>query len=552
MDKRTLLAVALSTLVIMVFSYFSPSQKPVQPPVGVPSADKPAQTEKQETTPGSEKLILPVDVPAEVKEITVDTDLYSAIFTTKGGTLKKWDLKKHSYKDKNNKEMPVSLVSPGIPTPPVYILLDGELKDLPSTVNYSVDKDSVIFDSNSNTLTFYYADSSRGLSIKKVFTFYKDSYKVDLATEVKGVQSYKVALGSGFGVFEREGTWVHIGPVLLRDADKIDLEAGNLEDIGTIKRWLTGRKSSDTVEYKGNIRWIAEEDKYFASALVSLSKNTEAVIWDRGNAGDNKNKGADIAYVVSGEKGDFLLYAGPKRYELLKTFNVGLEHIIDFGFFSIIARPLFWLLKFFYNVMGNYGWAIIVLTIVTRIPFIPLINKGQKSMKKLQEIQPHMTALKEKYKNDPQKMQKEVMEIYRKHKVNPMGGCLPMLIQMPVFFALYKILLIAIELRGTPFIWWIKDLSAPDRLPIGIQIPYVGDGIPVLTLLMGASMFIQQKMTPSAMDPKQAKMMMLMPVIFTFMFLTFPSGLVIYWLVSNVLGIVQQYYVNKKAAAPAK
>lgn len=547
MDKRTILAVVLSTIVIMMFSYFSPQQKPVRKPSVVPSAEKPAQTEIQQTAPAHEQLITPPDMPVEIKEIAVETDLYSAVFTTKGGTLKKWDLKKHSCKDKNNKEMPVSLVSAGVSAPPVYIMLDGELKDLPSTVNYSVDKDSVIFDSNSNSLTFFYADSSKQLSIKKVFTFYKDSYKVDLATEVKGVQSYKVALGSGFGIFDRQGTWVHIGPVLLRDADKIGLTAGNLEDIGTIKRWLAGRKSSDTVEYKGNIRWIAEEDKYFASALVSLSKNTEAVAWDTGNAGDNKNKNADIAYVVSGEKGDFLLYAGPKQNEILKPFNAGLEYIIDFGFFSIIARPLFWLLKFFYRVMGNYGWAIIALTIVTRIPFIPLINKGQKSMKKLQEIQPHMTAIKEKYKNDPQKMQKEVMEVYRKHKVNPMGGCLPMLVQIPVFFALYKILLIAIELRGAPFMWWIKDLSAPDTL-----FGHIGS-IPVglFPLLMGASMVIQQKMTPSAMDPKQAKIMMFMPVIFTFMFLSFPSGLVIYWLVSNVLGIGQQYYVNKKAKSPA-
>jgi YidC/Oxa1 family membrane protein insertase len=537
MEKRTLLAVVLSILVIIASQYFLPSQSPVQPPATATPADKQIPAEKQEITPGSEKLIAPVDVPAEVKEITVDTDLYSAIFTTKGGTLKKWDLKGYSYKD-NKKEKPVALVSPGMPAQPVYIQLDGELRDLPSIVNYSVDKDSVTFDSNSNTLTFYYADSSKGLSIKKMFTFYKDSFKVDLATEVKGVQSYKVALGSGFGIFDREGTWVHIGPVLLRDSKKIDLVSGNLEDIGTIKKWLTGKKSSDTVQYKGNIRWIAEEDKYFTSALVSLSKDTEAVVWDRENAGDSKNNGADIAYVVNGEKGDFLLYAGPKRYELLKTFNVGLEHIIDFGFFSIIARPLFWLLKFFYDVIGNYGWAIIALTVVTRIPFIPLINKGQKSMKKLQEIQPHMTALKEKYKNDPQKMQKEVMEIYKKHKVNPVGGCLPMLIQLPVFFALYKILLIAIELRGTPFMWWIKDLSMKD--------PYY-----ILPIIMGITMVIQQKMTPSTMDPTQAKMMMLMPVIFTFMFLSFPSGLVIYWLVSNVLGIVQQYYVNKKAASSA-
>jgi YidC/Oxa1 family membrane protein insertase len=160
-------------------------------------------------------------------------------------------------------------------------------------------------------------------------------------------------------------------------------------------------------------------------------------------------------------------------------------------------------------------------------------------MKKLQALQPQMAAIKEKYKKDPQKIQKETMELYKKHKANPIGGCLPMLIQLPVFFALYKILLISIEIRDAPFIWWIHDLSAKD--------PYY-----VLPIVMGLTMVVQQKMTPSGMDPKQAKMMMLMPIVFTFMFLTFPSGLVLYWLVSNSLGIIQQYFVNKKAKSSAK
>jgi YidC/Oxa1 family membrane protein insertase len=186
-------------------------------------------------------------------------------------------------------------------------------------------------------------------------------------------------------------------------------------------------------------------------------------------------------------------------------------------------------LKLFYQISHNYGIAIIILTIIVRIPFIPLVNKGQQSMKKLQEIQPRMAEIKEKYKNDPQRMQREVMELYKKHKVNPMGGCLP----IPVFFALYKVLLISIELRGAPFMFWIHDLSAKDPSYI-------------LPIVMGITMVIQQKMTPSSMDPAQQKMMMIMPVVFTFMFLSFPSGLVLYWLVNNLLSIGQQFYANKK------
>ncbi|MEF9426342.1 MAG: membrane protein insertase YidC [Candidatus Mariimomonas ferrooxydans] len=320
----------------------------------------------------------------------------------------------------------------------------------------------------------------------------------------------------------------------MKENSKIDIDRNNIDGAGFIKRRILGEKSKSEVEYKGDILWIAQEDKYFTSALVSVNRDNDAVIWMWEKDGRNITRGAEIAYKVTGKKGEFLLYAGPKKYDILKTLGIGLEHIVDFGFFSIISKPLFWVLMLFYNIIGNYGWAIILLTIVVRIPFIPLVHKGHKSMKKLQAVQPHMAAIKEKYKKDPQKLQKETMALYKKHKVNPMGGCLPMLIQLPVFFALYKILLIAIELRGAPFILWITDLSEKD--------PYY-----IFPIVMGLSMVIQQKMTPSGMDPRQAKMMMLMPIFFTFLFLSFPSGLVIYWLTSNLLSITQQYFDNKRA-----
>jgi YidC/Oxa1 family membrane protein insertase len=536
MEKRTLLAIALSILILVVFSYLAPRQ-PVQKQAPPQQAEKevPVQ-EALEVQPAPAPVIppVPVEIPVDEKEIMVETDYYSAVFTSRGGSIKKWDLKKYSDVDNN----PVSLVKDDAPIPPLSVVIDEKSTAL-ANVNFSADKESVILDrkTGTGTLTFFYA-SPTGLSIKKTFTFFRDDYRVDLATEVKGAGTYKVVLGSGFGIVDEQGAWVHIGPVLLRDTDKIDIDKNNIEGIGFISRF-TGKKSKPRIAYPGNIRWIAQEDKYFASALASVNRTNDAVVWSWENYGDKKTGGAEIAYEVAGGKGEFMLFAGPKQEEVLKPFNVGLEHIVDFGFFSPIARPLFWVLKLFYRILGNYGWAIILITIVVRIPFIPLINKGQKSMKKLQAVQPHMAAIKEKYKNDPQKLQKETMELYKKHKVNPVGGCLPMLIQLPVFFALYKILLIAIEIRGAEFIWWIHDLAAKD--------PYY-----ILPVAMGLTMVIQQKMTPSGMDPKQAKMMMLMPVVFTFMFLSFPSGLVLYWLVSNSLGIIQQYFVNKKADAAAK
>jgi len=228
----------------------------------------------------------------------------------------------------------------------------------------------------------------------------------------------------------------------------------------------------------------------------------------------------------------YRLFFGPKDLDILKSQGAGLEQALDLGWFSAIAKPLLYVLKFFYKYTNNYGIAIIIITVIIKLLFFPLTHKSYKSMKDMQKLQPKMAELKEKYKDDRDGMNRAMMELYRTHKVNPLGGCLPMLIQIPVFFALYKALMFSIELRHAPFMLWITDLSARD--------PYY-----VTPIIMGATMFIQQKMTPSTMDPMQAKIMLALPVVFTFMFLNFPSGLVIYWLVNNVLTIAQQMYINR-------
>ena len=201
-----------------------------------------------------------------------------------------------------------------------------------------------------------------------------------------------------------------------------------------------------------------------------------------------------------------------------------------------LAFPFLFLMQFLYQYVGNYGWVIIIITILTKIIFWPLGNKSYKSMKEMQKVQPKLTEIKERYKDDKQKMNAAVMELYKSHKINPLGGCLPVVIQIPVFIALYQLLSYAIELRHAPFFWWIQDLSAKD--------PYY-----ITPIIMGATMLIQQKMSPPMGDPMQQKMMLLMPVVFTFLFLNFPSGLVIYWLINNVLSIGQQYYINKAPTA---
>jgi len=474
---------------------------------------------KEETVPVN-PLELPVSpkATAEEKEIKVDTEFYSAVFTTRGGALKHFEIKK--YKDKEGKNV-VLLKGLGLEPPLSLGPTDGfNLSDAgfqTSGKDITVDKDK-----KSDSLIFEYADS--GLSVKRTYTFYSNDYRIDVKDEVSGLPDYWITIGNDFGIYESKDRSAHIGPVLLTGTKRVE------------------PKLKEAESYRDDLKWIAQEDKYFFAALVPLTPMEEAKAW-------KKNDIPLIAFKGKPATNSFILYAGPKEYDRLKALHVGLEHIVDFGFFSVLAVPLFWTLKLFYNILGNYGWAIVLLTIIIRIPFIPLVNKSQKSMKKLQELQPKMAEVREKFKKDPQRMQREMMDLYKKYKVNPLGGCLPMLLQIPVFFALYKILLIAIELRGAHFMLWIKDLSAPDTLlgHIPSWFPLIGGfAVGPLPILMGATMIIQQKMTPTSMDPAQNRIMMLMPIIFTFMFLNFATGLVLYWLMNNIFSIAQQLYVNRK------
>lgn len=508
MDKKTIIAIVLATVVLMgsQFLISKYTAKP-QPAVITAKQEKTEATQPQKGTPAQTVNPKAAQTAPEDKEIKIETALYSAVMTSKGATLKSFDLK--GYKDKKGVVIP--LLDPQSAYQPLAIGATPDNFAL-SNVNFRIKgSDLELKDSQTGSITFEYASPQH--TLRRTYSFNANSYKIELKDEVSGLPEYWITLGPDFGVYDRKDDSEHTGPVILKDAERIELKA---------------KKLTEPQTYKDNLRWIAQEDKYFFASLVPSDQVIEARAW----------KAQDlmlVAFKVKAGTNNFVIYAGPKEYDRLAELKLGLEHIVDFGFFSILARPLFWLLKFFYKYMGNYGWAIVLLTIVTRIPFIPLLNKGQQSMKRMQELQPRLAELKEKYKNDPQKMQKEMMGIYKKHKVNPVGGCLPMVLQIPVFFALYKILQIAIELRGAPFLLWVTDLSGKD--------PYY-----VMPVIMGITMLIQQKMTPTSVDPKQNKIMMIMPVIFTFMFLNFASGLVLYWLVNNVLGILQQVQNNMKKA----
>jgi YidC/Oxa1 family membrane protein insertase len=295
MEKRTLIAIVLSILVLVVFSYLMP-QKPARKPV-VPAEEVELEQKKEPEPPAQEEIAIPVPAPEIVSKeraIRVENNLFSAVFTTRGGTIQQWELKKYPDQDEL-----VGLVPPGPVIPPVTIIPVGQLGASPPERNFLVDteEDSITLKAaDKKSLSFLFSDPS-GLTIKKTYTFYRDSYRVDVTTDVRGIESYYVVLGSDFGVFDEKGTWVHIGPVLFKDNNKIDIDTKNIEGIGFIKK-MTGTKSRDEVMHQGNIKWIAQEDKYFTSALIAAEEQYDVRIWKRKFNGGGKKHNVEIAFKV--------------------------------------------------------------------------------------------------------------------------------------------------------------------------------------------------------------------------------------------------------------
>jgi YidC/Oxa1 family membrane protein insertase len=294
----------------------------------------------------------------------------------------------------------------------------------------------------------------------------------------------------------------------------------------------------------GNIGWTAFSGRYFLAAMVPQADATNGLrVWTRR---EGQSVETQVLFPPNVFEARAELYLGPKDIDRLERVGHGLRKAVDLGWFTFIALPMLQALRFLHGFTGNYGIAIILLTVITKLLFYPLTKKSFESMRQMQKLQPEMQKLRERLADKPDEMNREIMELYRRHKVNPLGGCLPMVLQIPVFVGLYNALLNAVELRHAPFIGWITDLSAPDRLG-SLQLPFVQHpGIPVLTLVMGLSMLLQQWMTPSPADPAQQRVMMIMPVVFTFMFINFPAGLVLYWLVNNCLTIAQQYTMMQR------
>lgn len=534
MQFRALLAFILAIFVLVAYQRIAtpPSQKAPFP------KEREPQIIKEE---GREVPKVVSDTPGKVRgtgeDIPVSTNLYTAIFTENGAKLKSFKLKKYRETMGDNSP-PKELVTTGDleELPLETDFCEGSIKDFKTAI-FRANKDSIVLDGiEKASLTFEWV-TSEGIKVVKTYSFDSHSYKMDFDVRVENFSNrvlqdrLKVTLKNNpYAATAKRFTFA--GPAALID--------GSLTEIKT-------KKINREKDFPGKISWVGHEDVYFLSAIIPDEPQNSLVkieVKQKNLIYTSFISPPTVIYPQASETFHFHLYLGPKDLDVLKGLGHGLNKAVNFGFFQIIAKPLLSVLNLLFKFSHNYGIAIILVTVLVKIIFWPLTHKSYHSMKAMQKLQPQMAKLREKYKNDRERMNKELMALYRTYKINPMSGCFPMLLQIPVFFALYKILFHAIEIRHAPFFLWINDLSAPDRLPVGFQIPYTG-GLPILTLLMGASMFIQQKMTPSPGDPTQQKFMMFLPIIFTFMFLNFPSGLVLYWLVNNVLSIGQQHCINK-------
>ncbi|GHT97767.1 membrane protein insertase YidC [Betaproteobacteria bacterium] len=468
---------------------------------------------------------------ATAPRIKVITDVLRADISAEGGSIVRLELEQHRDTEKPEQgfvilddgqkhvfESETGLLGPGLPTHrSLFTLPEGN---------------QVLAEGADKLVLRLEAPAQDDVQVSKILTFTRGSYLIDVSYEIRNA-SEKPLQAQAYFQFLRDGqpaeqvggfgVRTFTGPAFYSDESKFQkVEFSDIDD-----------KKAKHIE-NTDTGWVAMVQHYFVSVWLPPAK-VARTYFTRKVGEDRYTAGALLPVAVApGATGAIgaQLYVGPQEQEKLQDIAPGLELVVDYSLLTVIAAPLFWVLSWFYRLTGNWGWAIILVTILIKAIFFPLSAASYKSMAKMRVLGPRMQRMKELYGSDKVKMQQEMMNLYRTEKINPLGGCLPILVQIPVFIALYWVLLGSVEIRHAPWIGWIQDLSARD--------PYF-----ILPIIMGASMLIQMRLNPSAVDPMQARIMMAMPIIFTVMFLWFPSGLVLYWVVNNVLSIAQQWQITR-------
>ncbi|MEE4255009.1 MAG: membrane protein insertase YidC [Desulfuromusa sp.] len=528
-NNRTILAVVLIVLLWSGYSLFFAPQQQVQQVATVDEAKKEISVNNEVTRskpvavePKSDDFI---NDNKEESFLTVSSDFFDIKLSTVGATIRSIVLKNYKESNKPDSNLFTLLNSDSFELSTLQSFGSDGLY-IPKNLNYNIIDNKQHVDINSEQVQVGFVASINDITIVKTYIFHPASYSFDINIKITNNSTnpvsglFNMSLITAWDKDSKSAMYTFVGPVTY-DGEKLQEDKpAKLEESPKL--------------YKNKIVWSGYSSKYFLNAIDPYESSEQLFINTGNGFVENKFTSGQITLLTDQEASfDYTSYFGPKDDKFLVAAGHQFDDVINYGFFHPLSKPLMVVLKFFYKFIGNYGFAIILLTVCIKLIFWPLTQKSYKSMKGMQKLQPEMKKMREKYGSDKQKLNQEMMAFYKENKVNPMGGCLPMIIQIPVFFALYRVLLGSIELRHAPFMLWITDLSAKD--------PYY-----VTPLIMGVTMFLQQKMTPTNMDPTQEKIMLMMPVVFTFMFLNFPAGLVLYWLTNNVLTILQQYLIRRQ------
>ncbi|MBQ5948768.1 membrane protein insertase YidC [Massilia sp. ST3] len=548
LNKRTILWIVFAISLIVLWnnwmvangkqSLFSPAppakvaQQPAKPS-DVPVAAQPGST----AVPGTPAVAgaAPAAPAAPVSQIvTITTDVVKVNIDSAGGVIKRLELLHYpDHFDKTKNQVLFDVSGNNVYLGQTGLIGNSAAGVLPNHNTVFTVRPGVRTLNGGNQVQLVMDAEQGGVRLTKTFTFRKGDYVVGIRHDVTNVGAAPVQ-PSLYLQLQHDGnkpandSWFmssYTGPTLYTDADKY--QKLTFEEI---------EKNKAEHSAKADNGWVAISQHFFVSAFIPADK-VQRDIYTKKIATNLYAIGTvqPLGTVAPGAtvSTDTRLYSGPQDEKTLEGIAPGLELVKDYGMLTVIAKPIFWVMDQLHSLLGNWGWTIVALTILIKLAFFPLSAAGYRSMAKMRVVTPKMQAIRERYKNDPMKMQQATMELYKAEKINPLGGCLPILVQMPVFFALYWVLQASVEMRGAPWIGWIQDLTQPD--------PYF-----ILPILYAVSMYITTKLNPQPTDPVQAKMMLFMPLAFSVIFFFFPSGLVLYWVVNNILSIAQQWVITKK------
>ena len=529
---------------------FFPSAKPpatTQAPAPGASSVPSASTTAAATPPGTAAAVAPSAVPAggtaptpAAQKITVATDVLRVSFDTEGGSLVRAELLKHAGDSAADKTTATFVLLDETPEG-VYVaqsgVIGGDFPNHKTPMTFSGDR--ALRDGDDDLVLKFESPVQGGVKLVKTYTLRRGAYAMGVRHEVINqgsapvspqvyVQLVRGATTSG-GSFITNPTGTFTGPAVYTEAQKYQkVEFADID------------KNKTDFEKEATSGWVAMVQHYFASAWIlpdgvkreNFVRKLDATQYSVGMIAPLQPVAPGASQAVNAT-----LFVGPQEEKTLERVAPGLDLVKDYGIFTILAKPLYWLMDKIHSVLGNWGWSIMALVLVIKIAFYWLQAKGYESMAKMKAINPKVMAMRERFKDNPQQMQQEMMKIYREEKVNPMGGCFPIMVQIPVFIALYWVLLSSVEMRNAPWIGWIRDLSTPD--------PYF-----ILPVVMAVTTLLQTALNPQPPDPMQAKLMWFMPLAFSIMFFFFPAGLVLYWITNNVLSIAQQWLINTRMGVP--